>query len=98
MNSLNGQEFGKTTVGIATIPFTDFECEDSVSVVGQVGMLATAVILCSVIAGNDDIIAQDWFAPIITNVVANTGFKISLKPHDGDFKGPVTLNWSWRNV
>lgn len=103
MNSLNGQSFGKETVGVAIIPFAAWASEDSVTVIGQVGMKDDAVILCSVVAapppaGNDDIISQDWSVPLITEIVANTGFNITLKPSVGVFKGPVTLNWSWRNV
>jgi hypothetical protein len=83
--------------GVAVVPFAAWKSEDTVSVVGQTNMLATANIKIGVVADSDDIVAQDWLIPFVTNIVAGTGFKINLKPSWGDFLGAVNVNWSWRN-
>jgi len=83
--------------GVAAVPFAAWKVEDTVAVVGQTNMLAAANIKLSVVADNDDIIAQDWLPPFVTNIVAGTGFTINLKPLWGNFLGAVNVNWSWRN-
>jgi hypothetical protein len=83
--------------GTATIPFATWKNEDSIVITGQTGMLATANIQRSLVSDNDDIIAQDWNPPLITDIIAGTGFTINLRPAYGSFKGGVKVNWSWTN-
>ena len=83
--------------GVATVPFAAWSNEDSIAIVGQTSMLATAKIQRSLVATNDDVYAQDWLAPLITNIVAGVGFTIVVRTAQGTFKGPVNVNWSWTN-
>lgn len=86
-----------TTVysGKAVVPFTDFEVEDSVVIVGQLGISAGSIIRISIRADNDDVYAQDWCAPIVREVIAGIGFTVTIRPVSGCFRGPVNLDWGW---
>ena len=81
--------------GQATIPFATWLSEDSVAVTGQTDLLADSKIQKSIVADNDDIYAQVWDPPVITNQIAGVGFTIVLRPSVGAFKGAVKINWSW---
>ena len=83
--------------GQATVPFATYLPESSVAVTGQTNLLSTAKIQRSLVADTDEIYAQDWDPPVITNIIAGTGFTIVLRPKVGSFKGPVKVNWSWSN-
>ena len=88
---------GAGNFGQATIPFANWLTEDAISVIGQTGLLATAKILASIYADNDDVYAQDWRSPIVRNVVAGVGFDVALRPEIGMFKGGAKINWTWSN-
>jgi hypothetical protein len=86
---------GATNVGQATVAFASYLTEDSIAVTGQAAILAGSTINVSVYADNDDVLAQDWQAPVVRSVVAGTGFTITLRPKGGTFKGNVKMNWQW---
>jgi len=91
---LNGQPPGNS--GQATIPFATWLNEDSVTITGQSLLKATSSIQRSLVADNDDIYANDWEPPMITNIIPGTGFTIVLRIANGTFKGGVKINWSWQ--
>ena len=93
MNMVNGQI--PTHSGIAVIPFATWLSEDTVTVTGQLGLKADSKIQRSLVSDNDDVYAQDWFPPLIRNIVPDVGFDITIRPAAGVFKGPVSINWSW---
>jgi hypothetical protein len=86
-----------TTVhsGIATVAFSAYGIEASVSVTGQSGLMASSVINVSIVADSDDVYAQDWDPPIVCNVVAGTGFDIVLRPEVGVYAGSVKVHYTW---
>jgi hypothetical protein len=81
--------------GVAAIPFATFLSESKVTVSGQPGILTNSSIIAQIIADNDDVLATDWNAPLITNIVAGTGFDIVLRPSLGSYKGSVNVAWHW---
>jgi uncharacterized protein (DUF697 family) len=83
--------------GQATIPFASWLGEDSVAVIGQTTMSATAKVQRSLVADNDDVYAQDWLPPLVMDIIAGVGFTLLLRTAQGSFKGPVKINWSWIN-
>ncbi len=88
----NGGNYGQST-----IPFASWLSEDSITITGQTGLQATAKIIASIYANQDDIYAQDWRTLIVKDVVENSGFAIILRPEIGTFKGAVPIQWSWCN-
>lgn len=86
---------GSGNGGQATIAFASYLTEDSIAVTGQTSLIASSAISATIYADNDDVYAQDWSAPIVRNVVAGTGFTLTLRPRVGTFKGNVKLNWTW---
>ena len=86
---------GSAHGGQATIPFASYLTEDVIAVTGQASLLPDSAITCAVYADNDDVLAQDWWPPVIKSVVSGTGFTLSLRPRVGNFKGNVKVNWNW---
>ena len=80
-------------VGQAVVPFATFLNEDTVTVSGQSGLSSTSKIVAQIYATNDDVYAQDWYAPIIRNITA-TSFDVVARCDIGTFKGNVTVNWN----
>lgn len=81
--------------GQSVIPFALPLGEDSVTVTGQTGITANSRIVATIYAHNDIVLAQDFLAPIISNIVPGVGFKITVRPTLGTFLSQVRVNWSW---
>jgi hypothetical protein len=71
--------------------------ESTASITGLTELTTASRILLSTLASNDDIYAEDWIPPIARNIVAGTGFTISLRTQYGFFSGSVPINWQWTN-
>jgi hypothetical protein len=99
LGTLNGQASGASSLGgasgIATIPFATWLEEDSVTILGQSKLLASSTIQASLASDNDDVVSQEWTDVRISDIVAGTGFKLTLGTMAGTFKGPVKVMWLW---
>lgn len=84
-------------VGTATVTFATRLLEQRATVTGQTSITATSRILLTIqSAGDDNVSAQEWCAPVVESLVAGTGFTILVKPKSGRFAGTVTVHWSWQ--
>ena len=81
--------------GQATIPFASYLTEDVITITGQTALGASSSISATIYASTDDVYAQDWYEPVIRNVIAGTGFNIYVRPRVGTFSGNVLVNWAW---
>ncbi len=86
---------GAGNFGQVSIPFVSWLNEDKVSVIGQSGILTTSKVLASLYADSDDVYAQDWYPPMVRNIIEGVGFDIVLRANLGTFKGSAKLNWNW---
>ena len=81
--------------GQAIVPFS-WATEAIYTVAGQVNILLTSRVAASVSPINNDVYAQDWFPPVIQNIVAGISFDIVLRPGVGSFNGNVPVSWLWQ--
>lgn len=86
---------GGGNYGQAVVPFAAFASEDSVAVIGQLTITPTSRVTLTLLADSDDVVAQDWAAPYVSNLIAGVGFTVNVRAALGTFKGSVKCNWSW---